>query len=93
MPDVELASRLSFFLWGSGPDDELLTLAEQGQLSRPEVLAKVVDRMMSDPRIERFLDSFPAQWMQLENVLAATPDPQGNIVFSALINRTQPACR
>ena len=80
--DVELASRLSFFLWGSGPDDELLTLAEQGQLSRPEVLAKVVDRMMSDPRIERFLDSFPAQWMQLENVLAATPDPGQYRLFS-----------
>ncbi len=80
--DVELASRLSFFLWGSGPDDELLTLAEKGQLSRPEVLAKVLDRMMTDPKIERFLDSFPAQWMQLENVLAATPDPKQYRLFS-----------
>ncbi|MAI73625.1 MAG: hypothetical protein CMM01_22370 [Rhodopirellula sp.] len=80
--NFELASRLSFFLWGSGPDEALLRLAEQGQLTRPEVLANVVDRMMSDPKIERFLDSFPAQWMQLENVLAATPDPRQYRLFS-----------
>jgi hypothetical protein len=80
--NVELASRLSFFFWGSGPDDALLALAEEGQLTRPEVLANVVDRMMSDPKIERFLDSFPAQWMQLENVLAATPDPRQYRLFS-----------
>ena len=80
--NFELASRLSFFLWGSGPDDALLTLAEQGQLTRPEILGTVVDRMMSDPKIERFLDSFPAQWMQLENVLAATPDPQQYRLFN-----------
>ena len=80
--DLELASRLSFFLWGSGPDDALLTLAEKGQLTRPEVLANVVDRMMSDPKIERFLDSFPAQWLQLENILAATPDPRQYRLFS-----------
>lgn len=87
--DVELASRLSFLLWGSGPDDSLLTLAEQGKLSRPEVLADVVDRMMSDPKIERFLDSFPAQWMQLENVLAATPDPRQYRLFS--LDKQNPA--
>jgi hypothetical protein len=80
--NIELASRLSFFLWGSGPDDELLALAEQGKLMRPDVLAGAVDRMMSDPKIERFLDSFPAQWMQLENVLAATPDPRQYRLFS-----------
>jgi hypothetical protein len=78
----ELASNLSFFLWGSCPDQELLRLAESGELVRPEVLNRTIERMFADPRIERFLDSFPAQWMQLENVLAATPDPQINKYFS-----------
>ena len=71
----ELASRLSYFLWASCPDDELLDLAERGELSRGEVLDQTVSRMLADPKIERFLDSFPVQWMQLENLMAATPDP------------------
>ncbi|MDE0737329.1 MAG: DUF1592 domain-containing protein, partial [Pirellulaceae bacterium] len=78
----ELASNLSYVLWGSCPDDELLQLAENGELSGQEVLQKTVLRMMADPRIERFLDTFPSQWMQLENLLAATPDPQLNRYFS-----------
>ena len=71
----ELASNLSFFLWGSLPDAELLRLAETGEIARPEVLQQTVERMITDPKIERFLDTFPAQWMQLENVLSARPDP------------------
>ncbi len=70
----ELASRLSYFLWGSAPDDELLKLAASGELVEPEVLNKTITRMLADPKIERFLDTFPAQWMQLENLMAATPD-------------------
>ena len=70
----ELASRLSYFLWGSTPDDELLKLAASGELVEPEVLNKTITRMLADPKIERFLDTFPAQWMQLENLMAATPD-------------------
>jgi hypothetical protein len=73
---IELASRLSFFLWGSIPDQELLSLAEKGELSHRDILTKTIDRMLADPKIERFLDSFPAQWMQLENALAVTPDPR-----------------
>ncbi|MHC4875050.1 MAG: DUF1588 domain-containing protein [Planctomycetota bacterium] len=84
-----LASRLSFCLWGSGPDMELLDLAERGELSQPESLRRTVDRMMAAPKIERFLDTFPAQWMQLENVLAAAPDPQKQRYFS--IDRQHPA--
>ncbi|MBC8290966.1 MAG: DUF1592 domain-containing protein, partial [Planctomycetes bacterium] len=72
----ELASNLSFFLWASGPDEELLTLAEKGELAKPEILSATVERMFADSKIERFLDTFPALWMQLDNVLAATPDPQ-----------------
>lgn len=77
----ELASNLSYFLWGSCPDQELLRLAESGELVRPDVLNQTIERMFADSKIERFLDTFPTQWMQLENVLAATPDPQINKYF------------
>ena len=80
----ELASRLSYFLWGSCPDDELLERARQGALSRTDVLDRTLTRMLSDPKIERFLDTFPSQWMQLENTLAATPDPQLSKYFSLI---------
>ena len=85
----EIASNLSFFLWASGPDAELLELADQGQLAEPEVLNKTVERMFADPKIERFLDTFPAQWMQLENILAVTPDPQKAKYFS--LDKKNPA--
>ncbi|MEO2027654.1 MAG: DUF1588 domain-containing protein [Fuerstiella sp.] len=85
----ELASDLSFFLWGSGPDLEILRLAESGELSQPENLSRTITRMLADSRIERFLDTFPSQWMQLENILAATPDPQKNKFFS--LNKNSPA--
>jgi hypothetical protein len=87
--NFELASNLSFFLWGSGPDEELLRLAESGELSDTETLNRTVDRMLADPKVERFLDTFPSQWMQLENVLAATPDPQTHRLFS--IDKDNPA--
>jgi hypothetical protein len=79
-PDVAgdqfaLASRLSFFLWGSCPDEKLLALAKSGELSKPDVLNKTIQRMIADLKIERFLDSFPAQWLQLENILVSVPDP------------------
>jgi hypothetical protein len=82
-----LASDLSFFFWSSGPDQELLQLAASGQLLEPATLQRTVDRMMSDPKMERFLDSFPTQWLQLEGVLAATPDPQIQRAFSLDKNR------
>ena len=87
--EFELASNLSYFFWASSPDAELLQLAERGELSRQEVLRKTVDRMMTDPKIERFLDTFPSQWMQLENLLAVTPDPQINKYFS--LDKRNPA--
>ena len=85
----QVASDLSFFLWSSGPDQELLQLAKSGQLLEPATLQQTVDRMMSDPKVERFLDSFPAQWLQLEGVLAATPDPQIQRAFS--LDKSRPA--
>ena len=84
-----LASNLSFFLWASSPDAELLGLADSGELVKPKVLQKSIDRMLADPRIERFLDSFPSQWMQLENILAATPDPKLYRYFS--LDKQHPA--
>ena len=84
-----LASNLSFFLWASSPDAELLDLAESGELAKPEVLGETIKRMLADPRIERFLDSFPSQWMQLENILAATPDPKLHRYFS--LDKQHPA--
>ncbi len=77
----ELASKLSFFLWGSAPDAELLALAKAGELANPETLSKTINRMLADPKIERFLDTFPSQWMQLENILAATPDPKKHRLY------------
>ena len=84
-----LASRLSFFLWASGPDKELLDLAASGDLTKPAVLDKTINRMLADPKIERFLDTFPSQWMQLENILAATPDPKLHRFFT--LDKQHPA--
>ncbi len=72
----ELASRLSFFLWGSIPDRELLDLAAGGRLQDPGVLSGQVDRMLRDVRVKRFCDSFPAQWLQLERIVSSVPDPE-----------------
>ena len=76
LDDFNLASRLSFFLWGSIPDDELLQLAEEGRLSDPAVLSGQVDRLLRDRKLKRFCDSFPAQWLQLERIISSTPDPE-----------------
>ena len=72
--DLELASRLSFFLWSSIPDDELLNLAAEGALSRPEVLEQQVRRMLTDERSRTLLTNFVGQWLHLRNLASATPD-------------------
>ena len=72
--DVELASRLSFFLWSSIPDDELLDLATEGRLSNPVVLETQVRRMLADSRSQALVDNFAGQWLYLRNVPALTPD-------------------
>ena len=73
--DLELASRLSFFLWSSIPDDELLDLASRGSLHQPEVLERQVRRMLKDPRSRAIVDNFVGQWLFLRNVPALGPDP------------------
>jgi hypothetical protein len=66
--EFELASRLSFFLWSSIPDEELLSLAEQGQLRQPEVLEAQVRRMVADSRADALVENFTGQWLQLRNL-------------------------
>ncbi len=73
--DFELASRMSFFLWGSLPDPVLLDLAAAGQLNRPEVIQQQLDRMLKDHKLKRFCDSFPAQWLQLDRIISSVPNP------------------
>ncbi len=68
--DIELASRLSFFLWSSIPDDELLLLAEEGRLRDPGVLEAQVRRMIADPRADAMVSDFTGQWLQLRNLEA-----------------------
>ncbi len=72
--DYELASRLSFFLWGSLPDEILLEAAKIGHLSDPAILNQQVDRMLKDRRVKRFCDSFPSQWLQLDRIISSVPD-------------------
>jgi len=72
--DVELASRLSFFLWSSIPDDELLAAAERGALSDPSVLAAQVRRMLADPRLQALVKNFSGQWLYLRNIAGIQPD-------------------
>jgi hypothetical protein len=73
--DLELASRLSFFLWSSIPDDELLDLAARGKLKSPEVLEKQVHRMLADTRANALVDNFVWQWFNLPKLAGLVPDP------------------
>ncbi|MCA8990264.1 MAG: DUF1592 domain-containing protein, partial [Planctomycetaceae bacterium] len=72
--DFELASRLSFFFWGSIPDEALLEIAASGRLSEQDTLAAQIDRMLLDKRMKRFCDSFPSQWLQLDRLVSSVPD-------------------
>ncbi len=72
--DLEFASRMAFFLWGSIPDEELLDLAIAGKLSQPDVVETQFVRMLRDRRLKRFCDSFPSQWLQLERIISSAPN-------------------
>jgi hypothetical protein len=71
--DLELASRLSFFLWSTIPDDELLTVATQGKLKDPVVLAQQVKRMLADPKAEALVTNFASEWLFLRNLQSVNP--------------------
>ena len=75
LTDLELASRLSFFLWSSIPDGELLDLAERGRLSDPGVLEGQVRRLFDDARASALVDNFAGQWLSLRSVAGIAPDP------------------
>jgi mono/diheme cytochrome c family protein len=72
--DIELASRLSFFLWSSVPDDELLDLAIAGTLSQPATLERQVKRMLADAKSDALVTNFASQWLYLRNLAVASPD-------------------
>ena len=74
--DVELASRLSYFLWNSMPDEELLSLAERRRLRAPGVLDAQVKRMLADPRASALAENFAGQWLETRNLDSIKPDPQ-----------------
>jgi hypothetical protein len=76
LDDFALASRLSFFLWSSLPDDELLSLAGQGKLGQPEVLRAQVERMLQDSRAAALTENFVGQWLGLRDIDATAPSPQ-----------------
>ncbi len=72
--DITLATRLTFFLWSSLPDNELLDIAERGELSEPATLERQVLRMLADPRSDALVENFANQWLYLRNLDAITPD-------------------
>jgi cytochrome c553 len=74
LSDIDLASRLSFFLWATGPDEELLRLAEAGRLSSPAILDREVRRMLADPRSDALASRFAAQWLRLQDLEKINPD-------------------
>ena len=74
LSDVELASRLSFFLWSSIPDEELLSIAERGELQNPDILEAQTQRMLDDPRSSALVKNFASQWLYLRNLRSLVPD-------------------
>ena len=74
--DLELASRLSYFLWSRSPDEELLKVAEQGKLHEPATLRAQVSRMLYDPRSQTMTDNFAFQWLRVKDMATVVPDPR-----------------
>ena len=76
LDDHAVASRLAYFLWSSMPDQELIRLAQQKELTKPAILRAQVERMLQDPRAHRFTVNFTGQWLDLRKINDTTPDPQ-----------------
>ena len=90
LDDFALASRLSYFLWRSMPDEELFEIAGTGKLSNPETLAAQVDRMLDDEKSERFVKDFVGQWLRLYKVNVTTPDEGLYPEFDELLSNSIP---
>ncbi|MGN6133800.1 MAG: DUF1592 domain-containing protein [Aureliella sp.] len=88
--DFELASRLSYFLWSSMPDERLFELARAGKLHTPEQLQAEVDRMLGDPKAAALAENFAGQWLQLRDLEALSPDP---VKFAAFDDELRRAMR
>jgi hypothetical protein len=87
LSNLELASRLSFFLWSSIPDEELLTVAQQGKLNDPKVLEQQVRRMLADPRSKALTTNFAFEWLKIRDMAALEPDPFTYPAFDAALRR------
>jgi cytochrome c5 len=90
LDDFALASRLSYFLWSSMPDEELLNLAEQGMMSRSDTLREHVERMLQDPKAKAFTENFVGQWLGLRNIDATLPDRQLYPEYDDLLRSSMP---
>ena len=88
LSDVELATRLSLFLWSSIPDEQLLAVAEKNQLSRPEELKKQVARMLADPKAQALTENFAGQWLYLRRLEFQSPD---HVIFPGFDTRLRAA--
>ena len=87
---INFASRLSFFLWGSLPDEELLASANDGSLREEKTMQEQVNRMLTSQKLKRFCDSFPTQWLQLDRIISAVPDEKkyNDFYYAAPLYRT-----
>ena len=90
LDDHALASRLSYFLWSTLPDDELTAVAARGELRKPAVLRAQVERMLDDDRAQRFIENFTGQWLELRKIDATTPDPNLYREFDAFLRWSMP---
>ncbi len=88
--DLELASRLSFFLWNSLPDNELIALAEQGRLRDPDILTAQVARLLADPRSDTFINNFANQWLSVRDMDIVAPHPE---IFAEFDNELREAMK
>jgi hypothetical protein len=87
LSDLELASRLSFFLWSQGPDDQLLKIAAAGKLHAPDVLQAEALRMLKDRRASSLVRNFALKWMDLDNLREVEPDPNLFPTFNDLLRK------